>query len=229
MNGALDPQSRVALAAIAWTIGLALAGTPARAALDPPASGEAPPAPSAAPAPDANAPEIQPDAVSSFVTRTYRIKPAKLWKGLLDALTASCPAAGETDEAKTPSPRKSSPGAGPCYRPEDVDEAGMRVKTSFTDFEAKDYSEHVADPPPQITSTYQILQMVQVKQGKVSLEAIVAPGEGGTAVVSLRARILVQGLNRRTHVLVLADRRSSGVIEADFLEQLEETLHLKRV
>ncbi len=171
---------------------------------------EAPPAGDARPegsppaaAPDTALPEIPPDAVSSFQTRLYDIKPRKLWKGLLETLASA------------------------GYPPEEVDQAAMKVKTSFVDFGAKDFSEHVGDPPPALTRTYHILQMVQVKQGKVSLQVILAPAEGGTAL-SVRARILVQGLDRQTRVMLLTDRRSSGVIEDAFLEKLEDSLGLKR-
>lgn len=173
-------------------------------AQDAPPAGDAKPqsAPQAA-APDTGGAEIPPEAISSFQTRVYSIKPRKLWKRLLETLATA------------------------GYPPEEVDQAAMKVKTSFVDFEAKDFSEHVADPPPGLTRTYHILQMVQVKQGKVSLEVILAPAEGGTAL-SVRARILVQGLDRRTRVMVLTDRRSSGVIEDACFEKIEDSLGLKR-
>ena len=146
---------------------------------------------------------IHPDAISSFRTRSYEIKPRKLWVRLLRSLAKS------------------------GYPPEEVDENEMRVKTSFIDFGSKDYSVEVAEAPPRLTPDYQVLQMKKVRVGKVSLEAVVAPEKSGAAL-SLRARILVQGLDRRTGILVYADRRSSGVIEADFLRQLEDELELKR-
>jgi hypothetical protein len=69
--------------------------------------------------------------------------------------------------------------------------------------------------------------MNQVKEGKVSLEGIVTKGDGGS-VLSLRARILVQGLDQMKRIRVLVDRRSSGSIESDFLRKLEDTLGLER-
>lgn len=154
---------------------------------------------------DPGSPEsIHPDAVSTFHVRVYRIREKKLWKGLLQVLQEA------------------------GYPPEEVDEKGMRVKTSFVDFDAKDYSEAVADPAPRFTPGYQIIQMTQIKQGKVSLEGIVSRDEAGTAL-SLRARLLVEGLEFTKRIRMLADRRSSGVIEEDFLRRLEDTLHLERV
>lgn len=161
-----------------------------------------PPAtPETAPAPDAN---IHPDAVSSFQVRAYRISPKKLFKGLLDVL-------GQAG-----------------YPPEEIDERARKVKTSFVDFNARDYSEAVADPAPRLGATYHIMQMNVVKMGKVSLEGIVSKGDDGDAVLSLRARLLVEGLDQPTRVRVLTDRRSSGVIESDFMRRLEDTLGLVR-
>ena len=161
---------------------------------------------SAAEAPDEDdgSAAIHPDAISSFRTRTYQIKPRKLWVHLMRSL----------EEVG--------------YPPEEVDEKEMRVKTSFIDFGSKDYSEEVAEAPPRLTPDYQVLQMKKVRAGKVSLEAVVASEKSGAAL-SLRARILVQGLDRRTGILIYADRRSSGVIEADFLRWLEDELKLKRL
>lgn len=154
--------------------------------------------------PGAPATEIHPDAVSSFQVRVYRIREKKLWKGLLQVLQEA------------------------GYPPEEVDEKSMRVKTSFVDFDAKDYSEAVADPPPRFTPTYHVIQMTQIKQGKVSIEGLVSRDETGTAL-SLRARLLVEGLEFTKRVRMLSDRRSSGVIEEDFLQRLEDTLRLERV
>ena len=148
---------------------------------------------------------INPDAVSSFQVRTYDIRVKKLWKGLLQVLKQS------------------------GYPPEVVNDKERRVKTSFVDFKAIDYSEEVAEPAPRLTAKYPILQMNKVKEGKVSLEGLVTKGDHGGAVLSLRARILVQGLDEVKRIRVLADRRSSGVIESDFMQQLEDTLHLKRL
>jgi hypothetical protein len=148
---------------------------------------------------------IHPDAVSSFQVRAYHISEKKLWKGLLQVLQEA------------------------GYPPEEVNAKDLRVKTSFVDFTSKDYSEEVAEPAPHIGPNYHILQMNKVKLGKVSLEGLVTSGEHGAAVLSLRARILVDGLDQQNRIRVLADRRSSGVIESDFMGRLEETLHLERM
>lgn len=161
-----------------------------------------PPAtPESAPPPDAN---IHPDAVSSFQVRSYDISPKKLFRGLLEVL-------GQAG-----------------YPPEEVDEKGRKVKTSFVDFNAKDYSEAIADPAPRLSATYSVLQMSVVKMGKVSLEGIVSKGDDGEAVLNLRARLLVDGLEQKGRVRILTDRRSSGVIESDFMRRLEDTLGLVR-
>ena len=156
-------------------------------------------------APYDGATNTPPDGVSSFVVRTYKTREKKLWKGLLQVLQSS------------------------GYPPEVVDEKEMRVKTSFVDFKAMDYSEEVGEPPPLVGPNYHILQMNRVKMGKVSLEGVITSADGGGAVLSLRARILVAGLDQVKKIQVLADRRSSGVIEADFLRVLEDTLHLERI
>jgi len=166
-----------------------------------PAAPETAPLPPAAPAPDAG---IHPDAVSSFQVRAYRTSEKKLWKGLLQVLQEA------------------------GYPPEEVDAKGKRVKTSFVDFSSKDYTEEVADAAPRLGGDYHILQMSKVKLGKVSLEGVVSEGEHGASVLSLRARILVDGLDQRKRVRLLTDRRSSGVIESDFLRRLEDTLKLER-
>ena len=166
-----------------------------------PAAPETAPLPPAAPAPDAG---IHPDAVSSFQVRAYRTSEKKLWKGLLQVLQEA------------------------GYPPEEVDAKGKRVKTSFVDFSSTDYSEEVADAAPRLGGDYHILQMSKVKLGKVSLEGVVSEGEHGASVLSLRARILVDGLDQRKRVRLLTDRRSSGVIESDFLRRLEDTLKLER-
>jgi len=162
--------------------------------------------PPAAPAPPAAGAEseIHPDAVSSFQVRAYKTSGKKLWKGLLQVLQEA------------------------GYPPEEVDAKGKRVKTSFVDFSSKDYSEEVADPAPRLGPNYHILQMSKVKLGKVSLEGVVSDGEHGASVLSLRARILVDGLDQRKRVRLLTDRRSSGVIESDFMRRLEDTLKLER-
>jgi len=148
---------------------------------------------------------IHPDAVSSFQIREYRLSEKKLFKGLLEILEQA------------------------GYPPEEIDTKAKRVKTSFVDFKSRDYSEGgVADPAPRLSPNYHILQMAQVKEGKVSIEGVVTGGEEG-AVLSLRARILVQGLDQVKRIRVLVDRRSSGVIESDFLRKLEDTLDLRRI
>ena len=175
---------------------------------------EPPPPPAAPPKTDMTPPQepavdstagIHPDAVSSFQVRSYHVGEKKLWKGLLQVLQEA------------------------GYPPEVVDPKAMRVKTSFVDFTSKDYSEEVADPAPPLGANYHILQMTKVKLGKVSLEGLVTSGEHGAAVLSLRARILVDGLDQQKKIRVLTDRRSSGVIESDFMRRLEESLHLERM
>ena len=98
---------------------------------------------------------IHPEAVSPFLKRTYSTKPKKLWKALLEEL----PAAG--------------------YPPEEVEEDRRTVRTSFVDFDQANYVQPVADMPPRFGGGYTILQMLKVKSGKASIEAIVAPIEGG--------------------------------------------------
>jgi hypothetical protein len=148
--------------------------------------------------------EIHPDAVSSYVVRTYRIKARKLWPELLRILEES------------------------GYSPEEVDDKARVVKTTFIDFEATDYSEETGEPAPRVSPDYPIIQMRSVKVGKVSIEARISRDEKGT-VLAMRARILVQGLERVDRNLILTDRRSSGVIEADFLRVLEDSLKLERL
>jgi hypothetical protein len=149
-------------------------------------------------------PDIHPDAVSRFITRTYKISPKALWKGLLSVLEES------------------------GYPVEEVDGKAMVVTTRFIDFKSTDYSEEVGEAQPRISDDYSILQMRHVKVGKVSLEAAVFRSERGTDI-NIRARILVQGLDRKERVLLLTDRRSSGVIEADFLRLLEDRLEIERL
>jgi len=159
-----------------------------------------------APTPPPAAPEasIHPDAVSTFLTRTYKIKPKKLWAGLQATLATS------------------------GYPPEEVDATRFAVKTSFVDFEGKNFPENVGEHPPEFSPDYPILQLFKVNEGKVSLEAIVTPADHGSTL-SLRARILVFGLNRRLRTRVLTDRRSSGVIEKAFLEKLEKSLGVRPI
>jgi hypothetical protein len=166
------------------------------AAMNAPAQDQQPPQAPEAP--------IPPDAVSSFVTRSYRVKPKKLWKSLLETLQSA------------------------GYPPEDVDESARRVKTSFVDFDEKNFPQPVGGDPPEFTPDYPILQQIKVKEGKVSLEAVVAPADGG-AQLSLRARLLVHGLDRRRRLRVMTDRRSSGVIETTIFKRLEDELGIKPI
>src|SRR5262249_19371079 len=83
----------------------------------------------------------------------------------------------------------------------------------------------VAEPPPRIGGDYHVLQLLKMKVGKVSLEGVVQPGDGGS-VLRVRARILVTGLDRAKKVHIFVDRRSTGVIEADFIHKLEARLGL---
>ncbi|PYS94671.1 MAG: hypothetical protein DMF50_12060 [Acidobacteria bacterium] len=146
--------------------------------------------------------QTPPESTSPFLVREYQIKPKKLWKAVLELLRES------------------------GYPPEETDESTMRVKTSFVDFDQKSFTEQVADPPPRLGSDYHIMQMNKVVGGKVSLEAVVAPKDGGSQL-QIRARILVEGLDRQRHVRVLVDRRSSGVIEGDLLIKLHDRLGIK--
>jgi hypothetical protein len=207
MPSRLAPISRLALILTVWSAVLPLA--PTARAQESPAAPPVPPTPSQTPESEApsidSSAGIHPDAVSSFQVRSYHTSKKKLWKGLLQALQEA------------------------GYPPEVVDAKGMRVKTSFVDFTAKDYSEEVADPAPHLGPNYHILQMSKVKLGKVSLEGLVTSGDKGAAVLSLRARILVDGLDQQKRIRVLTDRRSSGVIESDFMSRLEEALHLERL
>ncbi len=156
------------------------------------------------PEPPAPEPSIHPDAVSVFLTRSYKIKPKKLWAGLKKTLQDS------------------------GYPPEEVDESRLSIKTSFVDFEGKDFPGPVGEASPDFGPDYPILQLHKVTEGKVSLEAIITPAPRGSTL-SLRARILVHGLNRRERTRVLTDRRSSGVIETAFLTRLEKDLGLKLI
>ena len=149
-------------------------------------------------------PDIHPEAVSSLISRTYQIRPKKLWTELLRLLEES------------------------GYPPEEVDEKERVVKTSFVDFESKDFSEEVGEPQPRLSADYRILQQRRVRAGKLSLEARVTQGDRGAKLL-IRARILVDGLDQENRIRALTDRRSSGVIEADFLRLLEDNLKLERL
>jgi hypothetical protein len=158
------------------------------------------------PGPDAQSEDeaIHPDAVSPFLKRAYTTKPKRLFKVLIEELTAA------------------------GFPPEETDAEQRTVKTAFVDFDQDKHDHPVAEMPPRFGGGYHILQMLKVKTGKVSIEAIVAPVEGGSQL-NLRARLLVQGLDRKRGIRVLTDRRSSGVIEAEFLARLEEQQRLKRI
>ena len=163
-----------------------------------PAPGQEGSAPQEAPSTN----QAPPESTSPFLNREYPIKPKKLWKAVLEVLRES------------------------GYPPEETDDNAMRVKTSFVDFDQKSFAEQVADPPPRLGPDYHIVQMNKVVGGKVSLEAVVAP-KGNGSQLQIRARILVEGLDRQHHVRVLVDRRSSGVIEGDLLIKLHDRLGIK--
>jgi hypothetical protein len=148
--------------------------------------------------------EAPPEDLADFTVRTYKIKPRKLWKALLPALEAA------------------------GHPLEEVDEEGLSVRTAFVDFLQKSFGEQVAEPPRRFGPDFPVIMMKYVVEGKVSLEAIVSKASGGAAL-KIRARILVQGLDRRQKVMLMVDRRSSGIIEAEFLGKLEEELGLKRI
>jgi hypothetical protein len=164
----------------------------------------APPAADEKVSPPSTAPESRPEDLADFTVRSYRIKPQKLWKALLPALEAA------------------------GHPPEEIDQGTMTARTSFVDFEQKNFGEQVTDPPRPFGPGHPVITMKRVAVGKVSLEAIVSKTRGG-AVLKIRARILVQGLDRRQRIMVMIDRRSSGVIEAEFLRKLEDDLVLKRI
>ncbi len=86
----------------------------------------------------------------------------------------------------------------------------------------------MVEPPPTIGANRHILTMRKIRMGKVSLEVRVAKSEAGTEM-KVRARILVDGMDRRRMIHVLVDRRSSGIIEADFIERLETTLGIEPI
>jgi len=141
---------------------------------------------------------------SSWVVRVYKIRPSRLFKGLLESLQAE------------------------GYPPEEVDESSRRVKSSFIDFKQGNFELQVAEPPPRLGGDYHVLQLLKMKVGKVSLEGVVQPGDDGS-VLRVRARILVTGLDRVKKVHIFVDRRSTGVIEADFIHKLEARLGLEHL
>jgi hypothetical protein len=146
--------------------------------------------------------EPPPELQSEYVVRFYKVRPAKLFKRLLDCLKAE------------------------GFPPEVVDDPNRTVKTSFVDFKQKDYELQVADPPPKLGGGYHVMQLIKVNQGKTSLECALVPAEKGTEL-KVRARILVSGIDRVKQVHVLVDRRSTGVIEADIIHRLEARLGLE--
>ena len=154
-------------------------------------------------APDsAPSPEIPPEMVGPFVVGRYDIRPKKLWKGLLRVL----PEIG--------------------YPPEVVEDGAFSLKTSFVDFESKNFDRNPADPPLPLGSRNYIITLKEVRAGKVSLQIEIGKVSGGSEL-RVRARILVQGLDRRQRVRILTDRRSSGAIEEDLLGKLGPRLGLE--
>ncbi len=165
--------------------------------------------PSVLRAEDATAPEgreagIDPGSIGPFRVRHYEIRSKKLWKGLLTALKES------------------------GFPPEEVDEKERFVNTSFVDFESKDYPGHVVEPPNLRGIDTNILMIGRIRAGKVAFQARVSNGPHG-AELRIRARILGQGHDRRKGIPVLVDRRSTGVIESEFIKQLEARLDIKSV
>jgi hypothetical protein len=200
------------LAAMGW-----LAAAPAWTQ-DAPGAEAAPETPSDAPAaedapaerlPDEDTPPppdgVHPATVSPVRARAYAIKPKKLWAGLLATLREA------------------------GYVTEEIDEAKRSLRTEFREFKDSEYSEEVAERPPFLGRGYHILQTNRVKQGRASIEASIEPRRGGGSDLRLRARILVQGLDRRRSVRVMTDRRSSGVIEDDLFGRVEQRLGLERL
>jgi hypothetical protein len=144
---------------------------------------------------------IDPDLIGPFRIRHYKIRPKKLWKGLLVTLEHG------------------------GFPPEEIDDKGLIVKTSFVDFASKDYPGDVAEPPPLLGVETHIVQMKTLRGGKLSFEAHVSKGSEGTEL-KIRARILGEGMDRRKRMRVLVDRRSTGIIETEFFKQLEARLGL---
>ena len=142
---------------------------------------------------------IDPDTIGPFRVRHYKIRPKKLWKGLLAALQRG------------------------GFPPEEIDEKRRSVKTSFVDFETKDYPGNVVDPPPRLGIDTNIMMRTALRFGKVSFHAEVSKDADGTSL-KIRARILAEGFDLRQRLRVLADRRSTGIIESEFLKELEADL-----
>jgi hypothetical protein len=216
----IPPRARPLAAGLALLM-LAASWSRIPARQDPPAGGASgEPAPQSTPAAESAPPatatgedaqaqgsagsEAPPEMQSSYIVRLYKVRPAKLWKGLLESLKAE------------------------GHAPEVLDETAHVVKTSFVDFKQDDYPLQVGDPPPTLGGSYHIVQMIKIRAGKVSLEGVVTPSKQGSEL-KLRARILVTGVDRVNKVRVLVDRRSTGVIESDFIHKLEARLGLEHL
>jgi len=107
-----------------------------------------------------------------------------------------------------------------------VEDGAFSLKTSFVDFESKNFDRNPADPPLPLGSRNYIITLKEVRAGKVSLQIEIGKVSGGSEL-RVRARILVQGLDRRQRVRILTDRRSSGAIEEDLLGKLGPRLGLE--
>jgi hypothetical protein len=207
------PAARVVSALLVGAVACLLSGVWSADAA-PPADDESNPPPVPAQPPgttaegqstdEASPPSVPPDAESSYLVRVYKIRPAKLFKDLLESLTAE------------------------GYPPEEVDEQGRTVKSSFVDFKQADFELQVAEPPPRLSGSYHVMQLLKIKAGKVSLEGVVAQGKDGTEL-RMRARILVMGFDRAKQLRVFVDRRSSGSIEADFIHKFEVRMGLEHL
>jgi hypothetical protein len=145
--------------------------------------------------------DVPPELMSHFVARGYDVRLKKVWRALLQVLQDS------------------------GLPPEIVEEKDRTVRTSYADFKSSNYPQNPVDPPPPFTSRWHILTMKEISQGKAAIEAVVSKGEAGTEV-RLRARILVQGLDRMRRIRLLTDRRSSGAIEKDLFQKLDAELGL---
>ena len=145
--------------------------------------------------------DVPPELMSRFAARAYDVRAKKVWEGLLDVLQAA------------------------GFPPEIVDKKQRTVRTSYAEFKSDDYSKNPVDPPPPFTSRWNIMTMKDIREGKAAIEALVSREKIGT-VVRLRARILVQGLDKRRRLRLLTDRRSSGAIEADLFKKLDAALGL---
>ncbi len=147
---------------------------------------------------------IEAASIGPYRVRHYEIRPKKLWKGLLEVLLQG------------------------GFPPEEVDEKKRIVKTSFVDFESKDYPGHVVELPDRRAIATGILQVARIRAGKVSFHAQVSKSPEG-AELRIRARILGQGHDRVRAIPVLVDRRSTGVIESELIRRLESRLGIVSV